>query len=33
MSNYDDQMIELETREIWSDQGEGILRGMEEDLE
>jgi hypothetical protein len=33
MSNYDDQMIELETREMWKDQGERVLREMEEDLE
>lgn len=33
MSNYDDQMIDLETRELWSDLGEGVLREMEEDLE
>lgn len=33
MSNYDDQMIDLETREVWLDQGEGVLREMEEDLE
>lgn len=33
MSNYDDQMIELETREMWLDQGESVLREMEEDLE
>lgn len=31
MSNYDDQMIELETREVWLNQGEGVLREMEED--
>ena len=33
MSNYDDQMIDLETREMWLDLGEGVLREMEEDLE
>ena len=33
MSNYDDQMIDLETREMWRSQGEGVLREMEEDLE
>lgn len=33
MSNYDEQMIELETREVWLDQGESVLREMEEDLE
>jgi hypothetical protein len=33
MSNYDDQMIELETREMWLNQGESVLREMEEDLE
>ena len=33
MSNYDDQMIELETREIWVNLGEGVLREMEEDLD
>lgn len=33
MNNYDDQMIDLETREIWLNQGEAVLREMEEDLE
>lgn len=33
MSNYDDQMIDLEIREIWQNQGEGVLREMEEGLE
>lgn len=33
MSNYDDQMIDLETKEMWVNQGESILREMEEDLE
>ena len=33
MSNYDDQMIDLETREVWQNQGESVLREMEEDLE
>ena len=33
MSNYDDQIIELETREMWLNQGESVLREMEEDLE
>lgn len=33
MSNYDDQMIELETREMWLNHGEGVLREMEEGLE
>lgn len=33
MSNYDGQMIELEIREIWQNQGEGVLREMEEDLD
>ena len=33
MSNYDDQMIDLETKEMWLNQGESILREMEEDLE
>ena len=33
MSNYDDQMIELETKKMWVDLGEGVLREMEEDLE
>lgn len=33
MNNYDDQMIEMETREIWEKHGEGIIREMEEDLE
>ena len=31
MNNYDDQMIGLETREMWVDLGEGVLREMEED--
>ena len=26
MSNYDDQMIELETREMWLNQGECFKR-------
>lgn len=33
MSNYDDQMIELETREMWLNLGEGVIREMEEDLD
>lgn len=33
MSNYDDQMIELETREMWLNLGEGVLKEMEEDLD
>ena len=33
MNNYDDQMIDLETREMWENQGEGVSREMEEDLE
>lgn len=33
MSNYDNQMIELETREMWLNQGESVLREMEEDLD
>ena len=33
MSNYDDQMIDLGIREIWQNQGESVLREMEEDLE
>lgn len=33
MSNYDDQMIELETREMRLNLGEGVLREMEEDLD
>ena len=33
MNNYDDQMIDLETREMWLNQGESVLREMEEDLE
>lgn len=33
MSNYDNQMIDLETREMWQNQGERVLREMEEDLE
>ena len=33
MYNYDDQMIELETREMWLNLGEGVLREMEEDLD
>ena len=33
MNNYDDQMIDLETREMWLNLGEGVLREMEEDLE
>lgn len=33
MSNYDGQMIDLEVREMWQNQGEGVLREMEEDLE
>lgn len=33
MSNYDDQMIELEIRETWRNQGEEVLREMEEDLD
>ena len=33
MYNYDDQMINLEIREMWQNQGEGLLREMEEDLE
>lgn len=33
MSNYDAQMIDLEIREMWQNQGEGVLREMEEDLE
>lgn len=33
MNNYDDQMIDLEIREMWQNQGEGVLREMEENLE
>jgi hypothetical protein len=33
MSWQDDAMIEQETREMWEDQGERVLREMEEDLE
>lgn len=33
MSNYDDQMINLEIREIWQNRGEEVLREMEEDLD
>ena len=33
MSNYDNQMIDLETREMWLNLGEEVLREMEEDLE
>lgn len=33
MINYDEQMIELETREMWLNLGEGVLREMEEDLD
>ena len=33
MSNYDDQMIDLEIREVWQNQGERVLREMEEDLD
>lgn len=33
MSNYDEQIIELETREMWLDLGEGVLKEMEEDLD
>lgn len=33
MSNYDDQMINLEIREMWLNLGEGVLREMEEDLD
>ena len=33
MSNYDDQMIDLETREVWVNQGERVLKEMEEDLD
>lgn len=33
MSNYDDQMIELEIRELWLNLGEGVLKEMEEDLD
>lgn len=33
MNNYDDQMIDIEIREMWQNQGEGVLREMEEDLE
>lgn len=33
MSNYDEQMIELETREFWLNLGERVLREMEEDLD
>lgn len=32
MGNYDDQMIDLETREMWLNLGEEVLREMEEDL-
>lgn len=32
MEKYDDQMIDLETRELWLNLGEGVLREMEEDL-
>ena len=33
MSDYDDQMIELETRKMWLNQGESVLKEMEEDLD
>ena len=33
MNNYDNQMIDLEIREIWQNHGEGVLREMEENLE
>lgn len=33
MNNYDDQMIDLETKGMWQNQGERVLREMEEDLE
>lgn len=33
MSDYDDQMIDLEIREMWLVLGEGVLREMEEDNE